>query len=72
MVFPSELKLVVLKSLHDDMGHVGADKVICLERKRFFWPFMQKDIEDYSMSSGNVLALNKSSQLFLMRHQWVP
>lgn len=29
------------------MGHVGADKVIHLARERFYWPFMQRDIEDY-------------------------
>ncbi len=46
-VLPSKLKPTVLKHLHDDMGHVGADKVIHLARKRFYWPFMQREIEDY-------------------------
>ena len=47
MVLPTELKQMVHKNLHDDMRHVGADKVIHLTRERFFWPFMQKEIEDY-------------------------
>lgn len=47
LVLPSELKATVLKHLHDDMGHVGADKVIQLARERFYWPFMQRDIEHY-------------------------
>ena len=47
LVLPKALKLTVLKHLHDDMGHVGADKVIHLARQRFYWPFMQRDIEDY-------------------------
>uniref|UniRef100_A0A674MFQ5 Gypsy retrotransposon integrase-like protein 1 n=1 Tax=Takifugu rubripes TaxID=31033 RepID=A0A674MFQ5_TAKRU len=47
LVLPSKLKATVLKHLHDDMGHVGADKVIHLARERFYWPFMQQDIEDY-------------------------
>ncbi|KAI4875326.1 hypothetical protein NFI96_030093, partial [Prochilodus magdalenae] len=47
LVLPCKLKPLVLKQLHDDMGHVGADKVIHLARERFYWPFMQKEIEDY-------------------------
>ncbi|TWW53576.1 hypothetical protein D4764_0226050 [Takifugu flavidus] len=47
LVLPSKLKATVLKHLHDDMGHVGDDKVIHLARERFYWPFMQQDIEDY-------------------------
>ncbi|KAI3351512.1 hypothetical protein L3Q82_020357 [Scortum barcoo] len=47
LVLPSKLKSTVLKHLHDDMGHVGADKVIHLARERFYWPFMQREIEDY-------------------------
>ena len=41
------LKPTVLKHLHDDIGHVGADKVIHLARERFYWPFMQREIDDY-------------------------
>lgn len=33
--------------IDDDRGHVGADKAIRLARERFFWHFMQKEIEDY-------------------------
>lgn len=47
LVLPDSLKSLVLKHLHDDMGHVGADKVTHLARQRFYWPFMQRDIEDY-------------------------
>lgn len=47
LVLPSTLKPTVLKHLHNDMGHVGADKVIHLARQRFYWPFMQREIENY-------------------------
>lgn len=47
LVLPRDLKTVVLKNLHDKMGHVGADKVIHLARERFYWPFMQREIEEY-------------------------
>lgn len=47
LVLPEKLKLKVLKTLHNDMGHVGADKVTHLARERFYWPNMLDDIEDY-------------------------
>ena len=47
LVLPSRYHPLVLKHLHDDMGHVGAERVIHLARDRFYWPFMKKDIETY-------------------------
>lgn len=47
LVLPNSLRSLVLKHLHDDMGHIGADKVIQMARQRFYWPLMQRDIEDY-------------------------
>lgn len=47
LVLPEQLRPVVLKSLHDDMGHVGPEKVVHLARERFYWPHMQQAIEDY-------------------------
>ena len=47
LVLPSKFKLTILKELHDNMGHVGADKVIHLVRERFYWPYMQQEVEDY-------------------------
>lgn len=34
LVLPTELKPMVLKHLHNDMGHVGANKVTRLARER--------------------------------------
>ncbi|XP_044130846.1 uncharacterized protein LOC122923985 [Bufo gargarizans] len=47
IVVPEKLTPIVLKYLHNDMGHCGADKVMQLARERFYWPFMQKEITDY-------------------------
>lgn len=38
LVLPEKLKPIVLKTLHNDMGHVGAEKVTHLARERFYWP----------------------------------
>lgn len=47
LVLPEKFKSVVLKHLHNDVGHVGSDKVLHLVRDRFYWPFMQQEVEDY-------------------------
>ena len=47
IVLPKSLKPIVLHELHNEMGHVGAEKVLLLARSRFFWPHIQKDIEFY-------------------------
>lgn len=45
IILPESLRPMVLKSLHDDMGHLGFDRTLDLIRTRFFWPKMALDIE---------------------------
>ncbi|XP_068115048.1 uncharacterized protein [Hyperolius riggenbachi] len=47
LVLPEEYKVTVLKELHDEMGHQGIDRTLSLIRDRFFWPYMQKEVEHY-------------------------
>ena len=46
LVLPYKHQHPVLKSLHNDMGHLGTSCVFQLARDRFYWPRM-KDIEAY-------------------------
>ena len=43
-------RTVVLKELHESMGHVHCEKVLSLLRPRFYWPFMQADVEDHVLN----------------------
>ncbi|XP_038555072.1 uncharacterized protein LOC119888541 [Micropterus salmoides] len=45
LVLPEELRSVALKSLHDDMGHMGVERTVDLARARFYWPKMYMAIE---------------------------
>lgn len=47
LVLPEVFQSTVLKELHDEMGHQGIDRTTSLVRDRFFWPYMQKEIEHY-------------------------
>ncbi|KAI5610673.1 hypothetical protein C0J50_11980, partial [Silurus asotus] len=47
LVLPCKYRVLALKYLHNEMGHVGTERVLHLARERFYWPFMAKEIEDY-------------------------
>lgn len=47
LVLPEKHKSTVLKELHDEMGHQGVNRTTSLIRDRFYWPYMQREIEDY-------------------------
>ena len=47
LVLPKEQRSSVLHHLHNDMGHLGLDRVFALVRDRYFWPHMYRDIEKY-------------------------
>ena len=47
LLLPAVYKSVVLRELHDEMGHVSCEKVMALVRPRFYWPYMEKDVNNY-------------------------
>ena len=44
LLLPKCFRSTVFKELHQEMGHLGADRVIQLARERFYWPKMVSDI----------------------------
>ena len=47
IVLPKTFHSLVFEELHEKLGHLGPEKVVELARKRFYWPYMQKDIETH-------------------------
>ena len=47
IVLPFKIRKLVYKELHEEMGHLSTDRVVRLERQRFYWPNMQRDINFY-------------------------
>lgn len=45
LVLPKEFRAAVLRSLHDEIGHMGIDRTLDLARSRFYWPKMAQDVE---------------------------
>ena len=44
LVLPWKFHSVIFKELHQEMGHLGAPRVVQLARERFHWPNMESDI----------------------------
>ena len=47
LVLPKEFHGLILKLLHDDIGHLGFEKSYSFVRDRFYWPQMKLDVEKY-------------------------
>ena len=47
IVLPQKFHRMVYKELHEEMGHLGTERVLHLARERFYWPRMKRDIEHY-------------------------
>ena len=47
IVLPRPYHRTVLRELHDNMAHLGPERVLRLARDRFYWPRTQSDVEHY-------------------------
>ena len=47
VVLPKQLRMTIFKELHEDMGHLGVERVFDLAKSRFYWPNMKEDISHY-------------------------
>jgi transposase InsO family protein len=60
IVLPLKHREMIFKTLHTDMGHLGADRVMQLARQRVYWPKMQSDIEIFTQQRCRCVAQRKS------------
>ena len=47
LVVPFTLRQLVYQGIHDEVGHMGADRGVALARTRFYWFRMESDIRAY-------------------------
>ena len=47
-----------MAGFHDQVGHLGKDRVMELLRDRFFWPGMHMDVASYINTSQDALGEN--------------
>ena len=47
IVLPEKYHQIVYAELHENLAHLGPEKVIDLAQQRFYWPYMAKQITQY-------------------------
>ena len=62
IILPLKLREKVFHYLHNEMGHLGTDRVFELARNRFFWPGMQRDIDEYIHNRCQCIMQRKPSR----------
>ena len=55
LVLPLSHRQKAMAGCHDQIGHLGQDRVLELLRDRFFWPGMQMDVASYSNSCARCI-----------------
>ena len=68
LVLPTKFKQLVYQELHIEMGHLGADRVVDLARSRFYWPYMQEEIEYFIANKCRCIQQKKPQPP--LKHQW--
>lgn len=46
LVLPQKFRDRALRGIHEEVGHLGAERALTLARARFYWPKMAKAIEE--------------------------
>ena len=47
IVLPQKFRRNVYLELHEEMGHLGVETVLAMACKRFYWPHMRRDIDNF-------------------------
>ena len=47
LVLPQKFHRTIYRELHEEIGHLGTERVFHLARERFYWPRLKRDIEHY-------------------------
>ena len=55
LVLPKELRDIVFRSYHDDLGHQGRDRTLSVLKRRFFWPGMETAVENQIKQCGRCI-----------------
>ncbi len=61
LILPREYHQTVYRELHQEMGHLGTERTLCLIRERFYWPQMQKETEHFVTRVCECLKRKKTS-----------
>lgn len=56
LVLPARYRPMVLRSLHDECGHMGVERTTELIKDRFYWPRMTAEVEQFIRTCGRCIS----------------
>ncbi|CAI5657555.1 unnamed protein product [Oreochromis niloticus] len=56
IILPAKYRPMVLKSVHDDAGHLGTERTTELIKDRFYWPRVASEVATYIQNCGRCVA----------------
>ncbi|XP_036947992.1 uncharacterized protein LOC119016325 [Acanthopagrus latus] len=56
LVLPARYRPMVLRSLHDECGHMGVERTTELVKDRFYWPRMTAEVEEFIRTCGRCIS----------------
>ena len=62
IVLPKTFHQMVYTELHENLAHLGSEKVLDLAKRRFYWPRMQNHIEFYIRKQCRCLVAKKPNK----------
>ena len=62
LILPPSHRNKAIEGCHDQVGHLGQDRVLELLRDRFYWPGMYIDVASYLNSCPQVLEKKNPSR----------
>ncbi|KAI5615219.1 hypothetical protein C0J50_8776 [Silurus asotus] len=69
LLLPRKFREIVMRAMHDDLGHFEQERTIELLRSRFFWPKMSVDVEEYINNCGKCISYKTPPQKASPLHQ---
>ena len=67
LCLPSSLQQDIFMAYHDNLGHQGKERTLSLLKRRFYWPGMDKDVQNMIRQYGHCLprktAVKKKAEL---------
>lgn len=63
LVLPRRYHELVYKELHQNMGHLGTERVLNVIRDWFYWPHKQREVEHYVTRVCNCLRSKRPNKV---------
>ena len=63
LVLPSSFREQAIVGVHNELGHLGAERAVALARRRFYWPKMATQIEEWVSNCARCVSFKTTQRV---------